>query len=83
MRRLAGLEAAGRRQREHVHRILKSRAYEPLAVIGPEIYKKVLGEKITVKAVHVSGATEVEAAGSGQSLLDFFGKRAAAGTKVK
>ncbi len=70
---LRGLEQAGLKQREQVHRLLKSRAFEPLAVVGPEVYTKILGEKVTTEAVELSGAPEARQAGRpGQSLVEFY-----------
>jgi hypothetical protein len=70
-----GLEQAGLKQREQVHRLLRSRAFEPLTVVGPEVYTKILGEKVTTEAVELTGATEArQAAGTGQSLVEFYSR---------
>jgi hypothetical protein len=71
--KLKGLEDAGRKQREQVHRLLKTKAFEPLAVVGPEVYSHILGEKLSEEPVHLSGAPEArQAAGSGKNLVDFL-----------
>jgi hypothetical protein len=75
---LRGIEQAGLKQREQVHRLLKSRAFEPLTVVGPEVYTKVLGEKVTTESVQLTGATEArQAARTGQSLVEFYNGKAA------
>jgi hypothetical protein len=71
--RLQGLEAAGRKQREQVHRLLQARAFEPLASLGPDVYTHILGEKVTEHPVELSGAPEAQQAGrTGQNLAEFF-----------
>ena len=71
--KLKGLEEAGRKQREQVHRLLRNKAYEPLATVGPEVYTHILGEKVTGERVHVAGTTEAQqGARTGQNLLDFY-----------
>jgi hypothetical protein len=71
--KLRGLEQGGLKQREQVHRLLKTRAYEPLAVVGPEVYTNILGEKVTEQPVQLTGAPEArQAARPGQSLAEFF-----------
>ena len=71
--KLKGLEEAGRKQREQVHRLFKSKAFEPLATIGPEVYSQILGETVTAQEVKLNNAPEArQAARPGKSLLDFY-----------
>jgi hypothetical protein len=70
---LKGLDNAGRNQRKQVHKLLKTRAFEPLATIGPKVYTDILGEKVTTQDVQLTGAPDAKQAGrAGQSLLDFY-----------
>lgn len=72
--KLKGLENAGLKQREQVHGLLKTRAFEPLATIGPEVYTKILGETVTTDAVKLNNSPESrQTARPGKSLLDFYG----------
>ncbi len=70
---LKGLDNAGRNQRKQVHKLFKTRAFEPLASIGPKVYTDILGEKVTTQDVQLTGAPEAkQAARTGQSLREFF-----------
>jgi hypothetical protein len=76
---LKGLDNAGRNQRKQVHKLFKTRAFEPLATIGPKVYTDILGEKVTTKDVQLTGAPEAKQAGrAGQSLVDFYTEGGAA-----
>ena len=70
--KLQGLEAAGRRQRQQVHALLQTKSYEPIAVIGPEVYSHILGEKVTRDPVKLTGATEAKQVGTAKNLAEFF-----------
>lgn len=77
---LKGLDEAGRRQRKQVHQLLMTRAYEPLANVGPLVYTRILGEKVTQQPVRMTGAPEARQGGrTGQSLLEFYAEGGAAG----
>lgn len=77
--KLKGLDDAGRNQRKQVHKLFKTRAFEPLAMIGPKVYTDILGEKVTNQDVQLTGAPEAKQAGrAGQSLLDFYSEGGAA-----
>ena len=76
---LKGLDNAGRNQRKQVHKLFKTRAFEPLATLGPKVYTDILGEKVTTQEVQLTGAPDAKQAGrSGQSLLDFYTEGGAA-----
>jgi hypothetical protein len=78
--KLKGLDDASRNQRKQVHKLFKTRAYEPLATIGPKVYTDILGEKVTNQDVQLSGAPEAkQAARTGQSLREFFDAGGSAG----
>ncbi len=79
--KLKGLEAAGRKQREQVHRLFKSKAFEPLATVGPEVYSQILGEKVTAEHVKLNNAPEARQAARppGQSLAEFYSSGGSAG----
>lgn len=71
--KLKGLDDAGRNQRKQVHKLFKTRAFEPLATIGPKVYTDILGEKVTSQEVQLTGAPEAkQGARTGQSLREFF-----------
>jgi hypothetical protein len=71
--KLAGLDAQGRQQRQQVHRVLQTKAFEPLAVVGPDVYSRILGEHVTGEPVRLQGATDAQkAAGTGKRLGEFF-----------
>ncbi len=77
--KLKGLDDAGRKQRKQVHQLFKTHAFEPLAMIGPKVYKDILGEKVSNQEVQLTGGSEAKQAGrSGQSLLEFFEEGGAA-----
>jgi hypothetical protein len=71
--RLRGLDEMGKRQRKFVHQLLMTRAYEPLARLGPVVYGRILGEMVTSQPVFLTGVTEAKQAGNtGQSLFEFY-----------
>jgi hypothetical protein len=76
---LRALDDAGRKQRKQVHHLMMTRAYEPLANVGPWIYSTVLGEQVTSQPVQLTGAPEAkQGARTGQSLLEFYNEGGAA-----
>ena len=73
--KLKGLDDAGRKQRKQVHQLMKSLAFEPLAVVGPKVYTDILGETVTNQPVQLTGANEArQAAGNARNLVEFLSK---------
>jgi hypothetical protein len=63
-----------------VHHLMMTRAYEPLASVGPVVYMSVLGERVTERPVQLRGEVDArQGARTGQSLLDFYNEGGASG----